>query len=414
MKTAMRERDMKEIKKVVLAYSGGLDTSVILKWLQEEYDAEVIAFTADLGQGDDLERIREKAVKIGASKVYVEDLREEFVYNYVFPALKAGAVYESKYMLATALGRPLIAKKLVEIAEAEGADAVAHGCTGKGNDQVRFEVTVSALNPDLRVLAPVREWEMKSREEEIEYAMEHNIPVEATKKSPYSTDLNLWGRSIECGVLEDPWIEPPEEVYKLTVSPETAPDKPTYVEIDFHEGIPIALNGREMNGVELIENLNDIAGKNGVGRVDLVENRLVGIKSREIYECPAATVLFTALRGLEELTLERETLHFKGILSERYAELVYYGLWYHPLREAIDSFMNTIHRSTTGTVRLKLYKGNCILVGRRSPKSLYDYSLATYDRGDMFDHKAANGFIKLWGLPLKIKAMVDSQRKKNL
>jgi argininosuccinate synthase len=410
----MRERDMKEIKKVVLAYSGGLDTSVILKWLQEEYDAEVIAFTADLGQGDDLERIREKAVKIGASKVYVEDLREEFVYNYVFPALKAGAVYESKYMLATALGRPLIAKKLVEIAEAEGADAVAHGCTGKGNDQVRFEVTVSALNPDLRVLAPVREWEMKSREEEIEYAMEHNIPVEATKKSPYSTDLNLWGRSIECGVLEDPWIEPPEEVYKLTVSPETAPDKPTYVEIDFHEGIPIALNGREMNGVELIENLNDIAGKNGVGRVDLVENRLVGIKSREIYECPAATVLFTALRGLEELTLERETLHFKGILSERYAELVYYGLWYHPLREAIDSFMNTIHRSTTGTVRLKLYKGNCILVGRRSPKSLYDYSLATYDRGDMFDHKAANGFIKLWGLPLKIKAMVDSQRKKNL
>jgi len=317
-------------------------------------------------------------------------------------------------MLATALGRPLIAKKLVEIAEAEGADAVAHGCTGKGNDQVRFEVTVSALNPDLKVLAPVREWEMGSREEEIEYALEHGIPVDATKKSPYSVDLNLWGRSIECGVLEDPWIEPPEEVYKLTVSPEAAPDKPTYVEVDFHEGIPVALNGREMDGVKLIEELNEIAGKNGVGRVDLVENRLVGIKSREIYECPAATVLFTALRGLEELTIDRETRHFKGMLSERYAELVYYGLWYHPLREAIDSFMNSIHRSTTGTVRLKLYKGNCTLVGRRSPNSLYDYSLATYDRGDMFDHKAANGFIKLWGLPLKIKAMVDSRSKKNL
>ena len=405
---------MEGIKKIVLAYSGGLDTSVILKWLQERYGAEVIAFTADLGQGDDLERIREKAVKIGASKVYVEDLREEFVYKYVFPALKAGAVYESKYMLATALGRPLIAKKLVEIAEAEGADAVAHGCTGKGNDQVRFEVTVSALNPDLKVLAPVREWEMGSREEEIEYALEHGIPVDATKKSPYSVDLNLWGRSIECGVLEDPWIEPPEEVYKLTVSPEAAPDKPTYVEVDFHEGIPVALNGREMDGVKLIEELNEIAGKNGVGRVDLVENRLVGIKSREIYECPAATVLFTALRGLEELTIDRETRHFKGMLSERYAELVYYGLWYHPLREAIDSFMNSIHRSTTGTVRLKLYKGNCTLAGRRSPNSLYDYSLATYDRGDMFDHKAANGFIKLWGLPLKIKAMVDSRSKKNL
>ncbi|MCD6506665.1 argininosuccinate synthase [Candidatus Poribacteria bacterium] len=405
---------MEGIKKIVLAYSGGLDTSVILKWLQERYGAEVIAFTADLGQGDDLERIREKAVRIGASKVYVEDLREEFVYKYVFPALKAGAVYESKYMLATALGRPLIAKKLVEIAEEEDADAVAHGCTGKGNDQVRFEVTVSALNPDLKVLAPVREWEMGSREEEIEYALERGIPVDATKKSPYSVDLNLWGRSIECGVLEDPWIEPPEEVYKLTVSPEAAPDKPTYVEVDFHEGVPIALNGREMNGVELIEKLNEIAGKNGVGRVDLVENRLVGIKSREIYECPAATVLFTALRGLEELTIDRETRHFKGMLSERYAELVYYGLWHHPLREAIDSFMSSIHRGTTGTVRLKLYKGNCILVGRRSPNSLYDYSLATYDRGDMFDHKAANGFIKLWGLPLKIKAMVDSRSKKNL
>ena len=402
---------MGEIKKVVLAYSGGLDTSVILKWLQEEYGAEVITFTADLGQGEDLEKVRERAIKTGASRVYIEDLKEEFVYNYVFPALKAGAVYESKYMLSTALGRPLIAKKLVEIAEKEGADAVAHGCTGKGNDQVRFEVTVSALNPNLKVLAPVREWSMRSREEEIEYAMKHGIPVEATKKSPYSVDLNLWGRSIECGVLEDPWVEPPEEVFKLTVSPKEAPDEPTYLEIEFREGIPVALNGEEMNGVELIQKLNEIAGRNGVGRVDLVENRLVGIKSREVYEHPAATVLHTALRGLEEITLERETRHFKEILANKYAELVYYGLWFHPLREAIDSFMNTIHRTTTGTVRVKLFKGSCAVVGRKSPYSLYDYSLATYEKGDMFDHKAAEGFIKLWGLPLKIKAAVDSKAK---
>lgn len=402
---------MGEIKKVVLAYSGGLDTSVILKWLQEEYSAEVITFTADLGQGEDLEKVKERAIKTGASKVYIEDLKEEFVYNYVFPALKAGAVYESKYMLSTALGRPLIAKKLVEIAEREGADAVAHGCTGKGNDQVRFEVTVSALNPNLKVLAPVREWSMRSREEEIEYAMRHGIPVEATKKSPYSVDLNLWGRSIECGVLEDPWVEPPEEVFKLTVSPKDAPDEPTYLEIEFREGIPVALNGEEMDGVELIQKLNEIAGRNGVGRVDLVENRLVGIKSREVYEHPAATVLHTALRGLEEITLERETRHFKEILANKYAELVYYGLWFHPLREAIDSFMNAIHRTTTGTVRVKLYKGSCAVVGRRSPYSLYDYSLATYERGDMFDHRAAEGFIKLWGLPLKIKAVVDSKAK---
>ncbi len=401
-----------DIKKIVLAYSGGLDTSVILKWLQEEYGAEVIAFTADLGQGENLAPARERAKKTGASKIYIEDLREEFVANYVFPALQAGAVYESKYMLATALGRPLIAKRLVEIAVEEGADAVAHGCTGKGNDQVRFEVTAAALNPDILVLAPVREWKMKSRDEEIEYAQKHQIPITVTKENPYSTDLNLWGRSIECGVLEDPWVEPPEEVYEITVSPQDAPDEPRYIEIDFSQGVPVKLDGQAMSGAELIQMLNAIGGEHGVGRVDMVENRLVGIKSREIYECPAATILLTAHKGLEELTLDRETLHYKNaMVSSRYSELVYYGLWFHPLREALDAFVKNTQQNVTGRVRLRLYKGACTLVGRKSPYSLYDYSLATYDKEDVFDQTAAAGFIKIWGLPLKVKALVDAKKE---
>jgi len=404
-----------QIEKIILAYSGGLDTSVILKWLQEEYGAEVITFTADLGQGADLEIAKERAEKTGASKIYIEDLKEEFVTNYVFPALQAGAVYESKYMLATALGRPLIAKRLVEIAEEEGADAIAHGCTGKGNDQVRFDVTAAALNPDIKVLAPVREWSMASREEEVEYAIEHKIPITVTKESPYSTDLNLWGRSIECGVLEDPWVEPPEEIYEMTVSPQTAPNEPCYIEIYFNCGVPVGLNRQEMIGVELIQTLNKIGGENGVGRVDLVENRLVGIKSREIYECPAATILFAAHKGLEELTLDRETLHYKNaMVSPRYSELVYYGLWFHPLREALDAFVKSTQQNVTGRVKMRLYKGACTLVGRESPYSLYDYSLATYDRGDMFDRTAAEGFIKIWGLPLRVKAMIDEKRRQQI
>lgn len=402
---------LSNIKKIVLAYSGGLDTSVILKWLQEEYGAEVIAFTADLGQGENLAPARERAKKTGASKIYIEDLREEFVANYVFPALQAGAVYESKYVLATALGRPLIAKRLVEIAVEEGADAVAHGCTGKGNDQVRFEVTAAALNPDIVVLAPVREWKMKSRDEEIEYAQKHKIPITVTKENPYSTDVNLWGRSIECGVLEDPWVEPPEEVYEITVSPQDAPDEPRYIEIDFSQGVPVELDGQAMSGAELIQTLNAIGGEHGVGRVDMVENRLVGIKSREIYECPAATILLTAHKGLEELTLDRETLHYKNaMVSSRYSELVYYGLWFHPLREALDAFVKNTQQNVTGRVKLRLYKGVCTLVGRKSPYSLYDYSLATYDKEDVFDQTAAAGFIKIWGLPLKVKAMIDKKQ----
>jgi argininosuccinate synthase len=393
------------VKKVVLAYSGGLDTSVCLKWLQEEYGAEVITFTADLGQGKELEPVEGIAKGTGAIKVYIEDLKEEFVREYVFPALQAGAVYESKYMLATALARPLIGKRLAEIAGIEGADAVAHGCTGKGNDQVRFDVTTMALSPHLKVIAPVREWDMKSREEEIEYAKRHNIPITVTKESPYSIDANLWGRSIECGVLEDPWTEPPEEVYELTVSPEDAPDKPTYVEIEFQSGVPVKLNGSEMSPVQLIDTLTEIGGANGVGRVSYVEDRLVGIKSRETYEFPAAAILFTAHRAMEELTLDREMIRYKEEkISHEYSRMVYYGLWFSPLREALDAFISVSQRSVTGTARVKLYKGACSVVGAKSPYSLYDHAMATYEAGDMFDHAAAKGFIELWGLPLKIRA----------
>jgi len=396
------------VKKVVLAYSGGLDTSVCLKWLQEEYKAEVITFTADLGQGKELDPVEVIARGTGAIKVYIEDLREEFVREYVFPALQAGAIYESKYMLATALARPLIGKRLAEIADAEGADAVAHGCTGKGNDQVRFDVTAMALNPGLKVIAPVREWSMKSRDEEIEYAKRHSIPITVTKESPYSIDANLWGRSIECGVLEDPWTEPPEEVYEITVSPEEAPEKPTYIEIQFQSGVPVKLDGEDIPPVKLIDVLTEIGGANGVGRVSYVEDRLVGIKSRETYECPAAAILFASHRALEELTLDREMIRYKEEkISHEYSRLVYYGLWFSPLREALDAFVNVSQRNVTGIVRVKLYKGTCSVVGVKSPYSLYDHAMATYEAGDMFDHSAAKGFIELWGLPLKIKAARD-------
>lgn len=397
--------------KVVLAYSGGLDTLVCIKWLQEKYNAEVITLAADVGEGKDMEFIKQKALKIGAIKSYVVDAKKDFVENFIWPALKANALYEKKYPLTASLSRPLIAKMLVYVAEKEGADAVAHGCTGKGNDQVRLDVSLTALNPKLKIIAPVREWPM-SREEEIEYAKQHNIPVPVGKENPFSIDENLWGRSIECGVLEDPWNEPPEEAFAMTVSPRKAPDIPEYIEITFEKGIPVALNGKDLNGAALIAELNKIAGKHGVGRIDHIENRLVGIKSREIYECPGAVVLITAHQDLESLTLTGETLHFKMGIEHRYAELIYNGLWYSQLKEAIDAFINSTQENVTGSVRLKLFKGTCSVVGRKSEYSLYDYGLATYDKNDSFDHKSAEGFIKLWGLPTKVYATVKKGQSK--
>lgn len=395
---------MKKINKIVLAYSGGLDTSVILSYLKEKYQAEVVTYTANLGQGESLTSIEEKAKRTGASKVYVEDVREEFSSNYVLPALQAGALYEGRYPLATALARPLITRKLIKVAEKEKAEAIAHGCSGKGNDQVRFEVTAKALNPEIMILAPVREWELRSREEEIEYARKHHIPVEVTEKAPYSIDRNLWGVSIECGILENPWEEPPSDAYQLTKSPEEAPDKPTYIEIEFKRGVPTGLDGESYKLVDLIEKLNRIGGENGVGRIDLIENRLVGIKSREIYEAPAAVILHLAHRELERLILDKDTLHFKELVSQRYSELVYDGLWESPLRKALDAFVRETQKELSGTVRIKLFKGSCEVVGRKSPYSLYDEKLATYTKEDIFDQKASKGFIHIWGLPLRTVA----------
>lgn len=393
----------KLMDKVILAYSGGLDTSVCLKWLQETYNLEVIAFAAELGQGLDFSKLRRKALNTGASRVYIEDLREEFLRDYVFPALKANAAYE-EYLLGTALGRPLIAKRLVEIAEKEGALAIAHGCSGKGNDQVRLEVGVSSLNPELKVFAPLREWSLKSREEEIDYAKKHNIPVSATRESPYSLDKNLWGSSIECGALEDPGKEPPAEIYLLTANPGQAPSEPTYLKIYFEEGLPRKLDGEDYSAVELVARLNTVGGENSIGRVDMVENRCVGIKSREIYECPAATILYSAHQALESLVLDREIGCFQKAISQKYGQLVYDGLWFSPLREALDAFLNESQKNVTGSVRLKLRQGRCEVVGRQSPYSLYDEHLATYGAEDAFDHQAAKGFIDLWGLPGRIRA----------
>ncbi|HEV8675666.1 MAG TPA: argininosuccinate synthase [Methylomirabilota bacterium] len=398
---------MTKPKKIVLAYSGGLDTSVILRWLIETYGAEVIAFTADLGQGEELIPIREKALKTGARTVHIADLREEFVRDFVFPVLRANAVYESGYLLGTSFARPLIARRQVEVARAEGADAVAHGATGKGNDQVRFELTYAALGPDLQVVAPWREWDLRSRTDMMAYAERHGISVPTTAERPYSMDRNLFHISYEGGILEDPWAEPPEKMFLLTVSPEQAPDFPTYVEVDFEAGSPVAVDGKRLGPAALLERLNRIGGENGVGRVDLVENRYVGMKSRGVYETPGGTILHVAHRALESLTLDREVLHLRDSLVPRYAEMVYYGYWYAPERTALQTFMDEAQRDVTGTVRLKLYKGNVGVAGRRSPRSLYREDIATFEAGGDYRQKDAEGFIRLNALRLRIRARRD-------
>jgi argininosuccinate synthase len=385
--------------KIVLAYSGGLDTSVAIKWIQENYGYEVVALTIDLGSERNLTEIRERALKVGAVDAKIVDGRDLFVKYFAFPALQAGAIYEREYPLATAIGRPLIAKLLVDVAHEVGAKAVAHGCTGKGNDQVRLDVSVKALDPKLEIVAPVREWKL-SRPAEIEYAQKHGIPIPATVNSPYSTDVNLWGRSVEAGILEDPWAEPPADVWLWTKNPEDAPAKPEYVEIEFKNGVPVGLNGEEMDGVQLVLRLNDIAGEHGIGRIDHVENRLVGIKSREIYESPAGVVLHQAHHALEDMCLSRDQARFKSMISTQVAEMIYNGLWFSALHQDLRAFVESSQRNVEGTVRLKFFKGTSSVVGRKSEKALYRYELATYDEGDTFDQDAAMGFIKLWGLPL--------------
>jgi argininosuccinate synthase len=396
-----------EVKKVVLAYSGGLDTSVIVPWLKNNYGCEVICVTANLGQEEELEGLEEKALASGASKLYVEDLREEFITDYIYPTLMAGAIYERQYLLGTSFARPIIARRQVEIAEIEGADAVSHGCTGKGNDQVRFELTYQALNPRLKVIAPWREWDIRSREDALDYAVEHNVPVSATEKSIYSRDRNIWHLSHEGGVLEDPWQEPEEEMYQITISPEKAPDEPEYITVDFQEGVPKRVNSVAMGPISLVETLNELGGRHGIGRVDIVENRLVGMKSHGVYETPGGTILVEAHQALEQICLDKETLHYKQQVALRYADLVYNGQWYTPLREALDAFVRVTQQNMTGQVRLKLYKGNIILVGRRSPYSLYREDFATFGEDDVYNQADAEGFIKLFGLPLKVHAMLD-------
>jgi argininosuccinate synthase len=390
-------------QKVVLAYSGGLDTSAAIKWLGERFGLEVIAFTVDIGNVPELNAIRQKALDIGAADALVLDARDTFARSFVLPALQADAIYEDQYPLATALGRPLIARLLVDVARQKGAAAVAHGCTGKGNDQVRMDVSVTALAPDLKVIAPAREWGM-TREQTIEYAHAHGIPVPATTSSPYSIDENLWGRSIECGVLEDPWNEPPQDVFAWTRPVAQTPDDPGYVEVEFEQGVPTQLDGQRLELVPLIQQLHHLAGLHGIGRIDHVENRLVGIKSREVYEAPAAVVLLKAHRALEDLVLSRAQLRFKANVAREYADLVYNGLWFSGLRQDLAAYVASTQRFVTGTVRLKLSKGNCQVVGRKSPYSLYNFALATYDRGDAFDQSDAPGFIHIWGLPVRTQA----------
>jgi argininosuccinate synthase len=391
-------------KKVVLAYSGGLDTSVILKWMREILGYQVIAFCADLGQGEDMKAVKAKAMKLGASKVYIEDLREVFVRDYIFPMLRANAVYESSYLLGTSIARPLIAKRQIEIAEREGTDAVAHGATGKGNDQVRFELTYQALNPAIKIIAPWREWTFRSRNDLIEYAKRHGIPVTATKAKPYSTDRNSFHVSYEGGILEDPWQEPPEEIFQMTVSPEKAPSKPIYSEIDYEQGNPVAVDGKRLSPAALLAQLNEIGGAHGIGRADIVENRYVGMKSRGVYETPGGTLLHVAHRAVESLTLDREVLHLRDSLIPRYAEMVYYGYWNAPEREMLQAAMDEAQRDVTGTARLKLYKGACTVVARRSPRSLYRLDLATFEEDEVYRQKDAEGFIRLNGLRLAIRA----------
>ncbi|ASQ90544.1 argininosuccinate synthase [Prosthecochloris sp. GSB1] len=398
--------------KIAIAYSGGLDTSVMIKWLKDRYDAEIVAVTGNLGQQKEIENLEQKALDTGASGFSFLDLRADFVENYIWKALKAGALYEDVYPLATALGRPLLAKALVDVALETDCTMLAHGCTGKGNDQVRFEVTFASLAPHLKVLAPLREWEFTSREAEIAYALEHDIPVSATKKSPYSIDENIWGISIECGVLEDPMMPPPEDAYQITTSPEKAPDRAAVIDIEFEQGIPIALDGRKMDGLALIEELNRAGAAHGVGRLDMVENRVVGIKSREIYEAPAATILHFAHRELERLTLEKTVFQYKKNIAQDYANLIYNGTWFSPMREALDGFVEATQKTVSGLVRVKLFKGSVTLLGRTSPWSLYNEELATYTEADTFNHKAAEGFIHLYGLGLKTYSEVQARNSR--
>ena len=395
-------------EKVVLAYSGGLDTSVAVRWLKEERGYEVIALTVDVGMQRGREEAQSRALEAGAAKFVWREAQETFVRHFAFPALAAGAVYQGRYPLATALARPLIARELAEVARAEGATAVGHGCTGKGNDQVRFDVAVQALAPELRIVAPVRDWDM-DREGEIAYAQEHAIPVPVTRESPYSTDENLWGRSIECGVLEDPWQEPPPDVYQWTVAPAEAPDAPAYVEIGFKAGLPVSLDGRETAPASLVLRLNELAGEHGVGRVDMVEDRLVGIKSREIYEAPAAVTLLAAHEALEQMTLSKDQRRLKARVAQEYAEIIYNGLWFTAHHQDLAAYVQSTQRHVTGTVRVKLHKGVANAVGRKSPKSLYDFSLATYDKEDQYDRTAAAGFIQIWGLPVRVQAQAQGE-----
>ncbi len=402
---------MSDIKKVVLAYSGGLDTSIIIPWLKENYDnCEVIAVSGNVGQGTELDGLEEKAIKTGASKLYIEDLNKEFVEDFVFPTLKAGAVYENKYLLGTSFARPVIAKRIVEIALAEGADAICHGCTGKGNDQVRFELTIKHFAPSMKIIAPWRTWDIKSRDEEIDYAEAHNIPLKINRETNYSKDKNLWHLSHEGLDLEDPWNEPMyDKILELGVSPEKAPDEATYVTISFEKGVPTAIDGEKMGAVEIVEKLNELGGKNGIGIADIVENRLVGMKSRGVYETPGGTILYHAHNKLEEICLDKETFHYKQGLGIKYAELVYNGQWYTPLREALDAFVDSTQQTVTGDVRLKLYKGNIIDAGVRSPFSLYDEDMATFNEDEVYDQNDSAGFINLFGLPIKVKAMKEGK-----
>ncbi|MGM0197852.1 argininosuccinate synthase [Enterococcus sp. DIV1314a] len=400
-----------DIKKVVLAYSGGLDTSIMITWLKENYNnCEVVAVTGNVGQDAELEGLEEKALKTGASKLYIEDLQDEFVENYIFPSLKAGAVYENGYLLGTSFARPIIGKRLVEIAKAEGADAICHGCTGKGNDQVRFELAVKAFAPNMKIIAPWRTWELKSREDEIAYAEKHNIPLKITRETNYSKDMNLWHLSHEGLDLEDPANEPKyEQILELSVTPEQAPDEPTYVELSFEKGIPVALNGEKMTGVTLIKTLNKIGGQNGIGIIDIVENRLVGMKSRGVYETPGGTILYHAHQALETLCLDKDTQHYKQSVAIKFAELVYNGLWYTPLREALSAFVDETQKTVTGEVKLKLYKGNITNVSLTSPYSLYSEEFASFGEDDVYDHQDAEGFINLFGLPITVKALLDEK-----
>ncbi len=400
-----------KVNKVVLAYSGGLDTSIIVPWLKQNYgNPEVICYCANIGQDDELSGLEEKAIATGASKCYVEDLREEFVRDFLFPLLQSGAVYERSYLLGTSVARPLIARRQAEIALQEGADALAHGCTGKGNDQVRFELTYMAFAPHLKVIAPWREWNIRSREDALDYAAEHHVPVTATLRSIYSRDRNIWHMSHEGGILEDPWNEPEETMYTLTTAPEAAPDEPEYVIVGFEQGTPVSVNGKRLGPVELLLTLNDIGAKHGIGRVDLVENRLVGMKSHGVYETPGGTILRVAHQGLEQLTLDRDTLHYKDVIAHRYAELVYYGQWYTPLREALDAFVRVTQRNVTGETRLKLYKGNATLVGRRAARSLYNPDIASFTMSESYNQKDAEGFIKLFGLPVRVQALLEGRQ----